>query len=75
MDDEYKKGKIQMERITAFQEFDAKIIQFLSSGKKIPNEWKVYGQELRDMTKNLDLVSVNSETRTIEVKMPTKPSE
>ena len=73
MEDEYKKGKIQMERIMAFQEFDAKIIQFLSSGETIPDEWKVYGQALRDMTKNLDSVSVNSETRTIEVKMPTKP--
>ncbi|SVB27884.1 uncharacterized protein METZ01_LOCUS180738 [marine metagenome] len=73
MEDEYKIGKIRMERERAFQEFDAKIIQFLSNGETIPDEWKLYGQSLRDMTKDLDTVSINPNTRTIEVKLPTKP--
>jgi hypothetical protein len=74
MEDIEKKGKIQRSRLNAFREFDAKIIQFLSNGETVPDEWKVYGQALRDMTKNLDLVSVNQDTKTIEVEMPTKPS-
>ena len=36
------------------KQFDKIAIKYLSQGLEIPEEWKAYGQALRDMTKDID---------------------
>ena len=72
MTDDETKMFIRIHRARYFQEFDAKAIQYLSQGLEIPNEWLVYGAELRDLTND-----INTTTRMIEGQLeiiwPVKP--
>ena len=49
-----KENYVRGNRDNEFKQFDKIAIKYLSQGLEIPEEWKAYGQALRDMTKDID---------------------
>ena len=68
-----KENYIRANRPDKFKEFDQISMKYLSQGLEIPEEWKVYGQALRNMTKDVDDSKVELIDRAWTIHWPTKP--
>ena len=68
-----KENYVRANRPNEFKEFDKIAIQYLSQGLEIPDEWKVYAQALRDMTKDIDDSKVELVDNSWQIHWPKKP--
>jgi len=68
-----KENYVRANRPNEFKEFDKVAIQYLSQGLEIPEEWEVYSQALRDMTKDMNDSKVELVGGVWTIHWPVKP--
>jgi hypothetical protein len=68
-----KENYVRFNRPNEFKIFDQMVIKYLSQNLEIPQEWKDYGQALRDMTKDCDDSKVEEVNNVWLIHWPTKP--
>ena len=70
-----RENYVRSNRANEFKIFDQMAIKYLSQGLEIPQEWKDYGQALRDMTKDCDDSKVKNVNGMWTIFWPKRPDE
>jgi len=70
-----RENYVRANRDNEFKVFDQMAMKYLSQGLEIPQEWKDYGQALRDMTKDCDDSKVENITGMWTIHWPKRPDE
>ena len=70
-----RENYVRSNRANEFKIFDQMVIKYLSQGLEISQEWKDYGQALRDMTKDCDDTKVELVNNVWKIHWPKRPDE
>ena len=70
-----RENYVRANRATYFKDFDAVAMRYLTKGEEIPDEWKAYGQALRDMTEDCDDSKVSLVGNSWQIHWPQVPGK